>query len=786
MPEKTKTSVKKLEFLPRISSDSSCLEKSRLNGGVFEWFKDYHQRARDSVIKKWTPKRTSFRPSSRFQCLDASMEDTELFPDISCTEPLEYNSRLRDLALTSAKEWANIDDPNAPLTYPSPEGRGNTRFSPEELLPPTRRPRWPGPSSHYGMTRVPLGKQGMPKDGILAPPALVMSVGDGGLKARTVTASPAGLVVGGSIINQAFRKIVERLPGIAAAFDEESVLDMKSLEDIEMMFVSKRSTNQQQKHGTRPVSTKRDQVLGVSADLSEASDRIPFHFAKAITDGVADACGWDPSIRAIMDAMTQQQQLDYADAPEDWNTSRYFSQRGVLMGLPLAWHILCFCNYLSTPEQLRTESKVAICGDDLFMLATSAEEEAYSSTIENRFRLKISRKKHFVSPDGGIFTEKYFTLEKEQVSGKGAKFLYAKELRTKYRLLHPGPKTRQHLQSESIYITAMLSKRFPSLSNSGARTIAQRIDAPGVLSTIKLRELGRIKTSQLTRAKLGKKGTEGVVAGWLALPDISDEISRTPKVPLWSRRKALSCLYNHHRSDIEKLRRAGIHPFLPKWAGGAGCIPHGTRRLTDLTLKERKRVAILAATKDSEGLATQAIQSFVGKYQYCWGVVDKTKASQKAHRLAKRLTDVVKTSGPPSQGGYDSFEFYTEAKVLLTALQGRDPGEDRSPSRNTIRPGALGRKFAKFDIAIRKLRPYINPMSLKKIAVLPLNPPEKSKRYVLNSSRELLLKEIERAFTFRQDGGESVPKWVTTILSTSGEWEGQLQDLHPRVVPTNI
>jgi hypothetical protein len=66
MPEKTKTSVKKLEFLPRISSDSSCLEKSRLNGGVFEWFKDYHQRARDSVIKKWTPKRTALDRQAGF------------------------------------------------------------------------------------------------------------------------------------------------------------------------------------------------------------------------------------------------------------------------------------------------------------------------------------------------------------------------------------------------------------------------------------------------------------------------------------------------------------------------------------------------------------------------------------------------------------------------------------------------------------------------------------------------------------------------------------------------
>jgi hypothetical protein len=305
------------------------------------------------------------------------------------------------------------------------------------------------------------------------------------------------------------------------------------------------------------------------------------------------------------------------------------------------------------------------------------------------------------------------------------------------------------------------------------------------MSTIKLKELGRIKTSQVTRAKLGKKGSEGVLSGWLALPDISKEISNTPKVPLWSRRKALSCLYKHHEQDLQKLRSSDIHPFLPRWLGGAGCIPNGTRRLTDLTLKERKRVAVLSATINADGTATDRVYTIIRRYLYAWSVLGKTKASMKAHELAHRMTEMVKDSGPPGLGGYDSFDFYSELKVKLTALQGRDPTEDRTPSRYQVTARNLGRKFAKFDKAARKLRPYINPMSLKKIAALPQDPPKKSKRYILNSSRERIINEVERAFTFRQDGERKVPEWVTRILSNSNEWEERIMDLHPKFFLTN-
>jgi hypothetical protein len=334
-------------------------------------------------------------------------------------------------------------------------------------------------------------------------------------------------------------------------------------------------------------------------------------------------------------------------------------------------------------------------------------------------------------------------------------------------------------------VEEQLMKTFPTLRPGGARTIANQLDAPNLVSTVKLREIGRIKTSQITRAKLGKKGIDGERAGWLALPDISEEIFSQPKVPLWSRRKALSCLYKHHESELSDLRRAGIHPFLPKWVGGAGCIPNGTRRLTDLTIKERKRVAVLSATKTEDGHATDLVTQMIRRYQYGWNALSQTKASLKAHNISRKLTEKLKESGDPSHGGLDSFQLYTDLKVKLTALQTRDPNEDRTPAKAVISRWRLGRKFAKIDKAARKLRPYINPMGLQKIAALTQQPPETAKRYVLNSSREKIIQDIERAFTFRPDGERLVPEWVTRLLNESGEWDELISDRYPKIFEPN-
>jgi hypothetical protein len=289
----------------------------------------------------------------------------------------------------------------------------------------------------------------------------------------------------------------------------------------------------------------------------------------------------------------------------------------------------------------------------------------------------------------------------------------------------------------------------------------------------------------LTRAKLGKKGQDGERAGWLALPDVSKEIMRTPRVPLWTRRKALTCLYGHHSDELARLRKAGIHPFLPKWVGGLGCVPNGTRRLTDLTLKERKRVAVLAATRNADGTATDPIALLIRKYRYGWSVLDRTKSSAKAHEIAKSLVSELKESGDPGHGGYPSFDAYTELKVKITALQARDPREVRTPGFKTVTPETLGRKFSKINKAALKLRPYINPMSLAKIKLLGDDPPANAERYILNSTREALLKDIERAFTFRKDGENQVPKWVTTLLSKRGNWEQDMREAYPRfLAPT--
>jgi hypothetical protein len=418
------------------------------------------------------------------------------------------------------------------------------------------------------------------------------------------------------------------------------------------------------------------------------------------------------------------------------------------------------------------------------MLCTASEEEEYSRTIEKRFGLKISRKKQFISESGGIFTEKYFSLQREEVTKEEGKRRFAREARDEYYALNPVPRTRQSERDARHYAESKIQQAFPT-QYGGARTLANLIDSPAILTTIKLREIGRIKTSMLTRAKLGKKGQDGERAGWLALPDVSKEIMRTPRVPLWARRKALTCLYGHHSNELARLRKAGIHPFLPKWVGGLGCVPNGTRRLTDLTLKERKRVAVLAATRNADGTATDPIALLIRKYRYGWSVLDRTKSSAKAHEIAKSLVSELKEAGDPGHGGYPAFNAYTELKVKITALQARDPREVRTPGFKTVTPETLGRKFSKINKAALKLRPYINPMSLAKINLLGDDPPANAERYILNSTREALLKDIERAFTFRKDGENQVPKWVTTLLSKRGNWEQDMREAYPRfLAPT--
>jgi hypothetical protein len=111
--------------------------------------------------------------------------------------------------------------------------------------------------------------------------------------------------------------------------------------------------------------------------------------------------------------------MSLATGPQDlqWPDGRKATtRRGILMGLPTTWFLLCMVHLFWIDEATRgmekgLDGRAAVCGDDLLAHWPQKSINRYHKLL-SLCGAKISEGKHFVFNRRGIFTEKPFTLRR--------------------------------------------------------------------------------------------------------------------------------------------------------------------------------------------------------------------------------------------------------------------------------------------------------------------------------------------------------------------------------------
>jgi hypothetical protein len=271
-----------------------------------------------------------------------------------------------------------------------------------------------------------------------------------------------------------------------------------------------------------------------SADLTAASDHIPFAVAKAINEGIWRALNiapYDP-LRKLMNLASGPVSFVSFDqtkcpgrAPDLSNMiiPHLYSQRGLLMGMGLAWPYLNIINCFASRRSRDFRGSVArkerhsrdtlIAGDDLFGYWTRRRILRYES-IMRRLDLKLNKTKTYKSPHTGLFTENIIEVKKRN---------FGLHNRPKYDKIKFEIYPRIYLSQISLAKNVDVSGRPRNLDLPVYRTIGPC-----------LRQIDNIK------------------------------------VPKWQKERAFKAIESLHKKSINRLKRARIPLWLPTCLGGAG------------------------------------------------------------------------------------------------------------------------------------------------------------------------------------------------------------------------
>jgi len=164
----------------------------------------------------------------------------------------------------------------------------------------------------------------------------------------------------------------------------------------------------------------------LSSDLTTASDLIPLGVASAIVDGLIESGRFLQAEVYGLKHGVASQRLTWPDG-ETADTCR-----GILMGLPCTWSLLCIYHgwcwegalekqklfKLPSGESIRAQA--VICGDDLLGVAVEPAIKEYESRL-NRTGAILSKGKHCISPNRGVFLEELWTFfgSRQVVAQKG-------------------------------------------------------------------------------------------------------------------------------------------------------------------------------------------------------------------------------------------------------------------------------------------------------------------------------------------------------------------------------
>jgi hypothetical protein len=239
-------------------------------------------------------------------------------------------------------------------------------------------------------------------------PVRASSVRELGWKARIVTSAPAHWVVAGDAVRQVLWPLLEADPRTDLTGRREDPKTGESGSDEVVRSL----------RGARSIEF-------YSADLTAATDYMPFHLTQAIWMGLCTGLGIDLEDRFVKigHKLLGSVAVTYPDGPDGRPVAPYLreSKRGCMMGLPLSWTILNLYNLATADLALLPDAETGnvhdvfghapavIRGDDLAGGFSPMESTRYAGLID-RTGGDANPAKSFVSGDSFVFAERTFLV----------------------------------------------------------------------------------------------------------------------------------------------------------------------------------------------------------------------------------------------------------------------------------------------------------------------------------------------------------------------------------------
>jgi hypothetical protein len=397
-----------------------------------------------------------------------------------------------------------------------------------------------------------------------------------------------------------------------------------------------------------------------SSDLTSATDLFPFDLVDSLVQGLIDSDRFREEEICGLKLCTGSMEIQYSD-------SCLHSKKGILMGLPTTWSLLCLVHLFWIDHAQRTSSgklslsrrlSYSICGDDAIIIGGAISLNRYDSVIRDCGGI-LSKGKHFRSSLGrGVFLE--------------------------ILVSYIGP-LLQHWQLQRLgYMPHEKIRLFNS------HTVHEAISLRALVAPTAGLHLGG---QQVIEVGLPTEIAAGAIVDSLVGAGCNH-------VRIWAVQQTL------YGPCIDRMRKAGVSVMVPRCLGGAGFITRKgwNSRITSVApLSLRKGIAVLLSNRSP----TLGPGTFNRLWKKNSGSLANRLAEEDAETLLLRVKHSVKNSTPkPSVltnipwyycGTIDEFIEGNEAiaRRRLALLLPDDSGD-----RPDLGPGAYGKRIRS---ALRKL-----------------------------------------------------------------------------------
>ena len=386
---------------------SACIERSRGKGGTYGVILDKAKKLTGPV---WEPGMSM--PVAYPQDFHPKEGDNRHGVNPLAAHILRWGTTLGPQLATAEQPFRDLEKKKAVLLSQVPEGERDKyknlhpRTMAEYKTEPTLDPKAAKAvrvETLKGLASLVIDDElrKWERDGFPHLPMRMVLLPERGHKLRIATMSPAAVVAAAQRLNATAIRLLKR--------DRVHAYSLLGAQGIPSTI----------KNGCRQNKGRPDFVM-TSSDLSKASDLLTLPVNRAVIEGLLDGLGETvpPLHRRVIPKMVGKM-VNQVDGTA-WNQEQFETERGALMGIPLAWPILSwvqeFCAIRATKDANLNGRPFTICGDDLGAAWTRKAQAAYFRRVA-QIGLKINHYKTFESQRGMIFVEKLFTLVETTNSG---------------------------------------------------------------------------------------------------------------------------------------------------------------------------------------------------------------------------------------------------------------------------------------------------------------------------------------------------------------------------------